>query len=172
MLPDAVKTEQDPEEAETGPVPRSRMRRASAWQIPAALAVVLVALIGLCQLTGLPKRLRPLPTATPTATLVPTATALPTLTPTETPMPTATETPEPVIMVGAQVVVKGTEGQQLSLRAGPAVTQNRLRIVEEGVVLKVLEGPTAADGFQWWKVQTSDGVEGWVAGNWLVPVAP
>jgi len=172
MLPDAVKTEHEPEETETQPAPRAGRRRAFAWQMPAVLAVVLIALIALCQLTGLTRRLRPLPTPTPTATLVPTATALPTSTPTDTPVPTATATPVPVILVGGRVVVQGTEGQQLSLRAGPAVAQNRLRIVEEGSVLKVVEGPVAADGFQWWRVQTSDNVEGWVAGNWLVPVAP
>ncbi len=76
MLPDAVKTEQDPEEAEPQPAPRGGRRRAFAWQMPAALLVVLIAAIGLCQLTGLAKRLRPLPTATPapTATVAPTAT--------------------------------------------------------------------------------------------------
>lgn len=148
------------------------MQRASAWQMLIALAFVLIAVVGLCQVSGLAKRLRPLPTPTPTATLVPTATALPTLTPTDTPVPTATATPVPVIMTGGQVIVKGTEGQQLRLRAGPALTQETLRIVEEGTVLKVLEGPEAADGFKWWKVQTDDGVAGWVAGDWLVPVVP
>lgn len=136
------------------------------------LAFVLVAIVGLCQVTGLTARLRPLATATPTVTLVPTATALPTLTPTDTPVPTATATPVPEVMPGAQVIVTGTEGQQLSLRAGPALTQDRLRVVEEGAVLTVLQGPEVADGFQWWKVQTDDGLVGWVAGNWLVPVAP
>jgi hypothetical protein len=172
MLPDAVKTEEGPEEAETRPAPRRKMRGVAAWQMLVALVIVLIAVVGLCQATGLGARLRPSPTPTPTATLVPTATALPTLTPTETPVPTATATPVPVVMSGGQVVVKGTEGQQLRLRAGPALTQETLRIVEEGTILKVLEGPEAADGFQWWKVQTDDGVTGWVAGNWLVPVVP
>ena len=137
-----------------------------------AMAFVLIAIVGLCRVTGLATRLRPLATATPTVTLVPTATALPTVTPTNTLVPTATATPVPEVMPGAQVIVTGTEGQQLSLRAGPALTQDRLRIVEEGTVLKVLEGPEVANGFQWWKVQTDDGLVGWVAGNWLVPVAP
>jgi hypothetical protein len=172
MLPDAVKAEQGPEEVETGTAPRGRMRGVAAWQMLAALAIVLIAVVGLCHVTGLAKRLRPLPTPTPTATLVPTATPLPTLAPTDTPVPTATATPVPVVMPGGQVVVKGTEGQQLRLRAGPALAQETLRIVEEGTVLKVLEGPEAADGYSWWKVQTDDGLVGWVAGNWLVPVAP
>jgi hypothetical protein len=174
MLPDAIKNEEGPEEAETRPAPRDRRRGMAGWQMLAALAIVLIAAIGLCQVTGLAKRLRPLaiPTPTPTATLVPTATALPTLTPTDTPVPTATATPVPVIMPGGQVIVKGTEGQQLRLRAGPALTNATLRILTEGTALKVLEGPEASDGFQWWRVQTDDGLVGWVAGDWLVPVAP
>jgi hypothetical protein len=176
MLPDAVKTERGPEEADAHPTPRPVRRGLPPWQMLVALALVLVAIVGLCQVTGLARRLRPLPAPTPvpTATLVPTAMAVatPTSIPTDTPVPTPTATPVPVIMPGGQVIVRGTEGQQLSLRALPAVTQARLRILDEGTVLKVLEGPEAADGFQWWKVQTSDGVEGWVAGNWLVPLAP
>ena len=172
MLPDAVKSEQDPEEGDTRPAPRAGLRRAPPWPMLAALAFVLIAVVGLCQVTGLAKRLRPLPTPTPTATPIPTITPLPTLTPTNTPEPTATATPVPVIMPGGQVVVKGTEGQQLRLRSGPALNHDTLRIVEEGAVLQVLEGPQAADGFQWWQVKTSDGVIGWVAGDWLVPVVP
>jgi len=172
MLPDAIKAEQSPEEGETPRAPRRRMRSAAPWQMLAAVAIVLIAGAGLCQVSGLGKRLRPSAAPTPTATGVPTATALPTWTPTSTPVPTATATPVPVVMPGGQVVVKGTDGQQLRLRAGPALNQETLRIVEEGTILKVLEGPEAADGFQWWKVQTGDGVIGWVAGNWLVPVVP
>jgi hypothetical protein len=77
-----------------------------------------------------------------------------------------------VILPGGQVVIQGTEGQQLRLRAGPALTQETLRVVDEGTILKVLDGPEFADGFQWWQVQTDDGVTGWAAANWLVPVAP
>ena len=175
MLPDAVKTEKGPEEAET-PAPRSVRRGMPAWQMLAAVALVLVALAGLCQVTGLAKRLRPLSTPTstpvPTATLVPTATVVPTSLPTETPVPTPTATPVPVVMPGVQVIIQGTGGEQLRLRAGPALANVTLRILDEGTKLKVLEGPEASDGFQWWRVQTEDDLIGWVAGNWLVPVAP
>jgi hypothetical protein len=172
MLPDAVKSEQDPGEGDARPSPREGLRRAPPWQLWAALAVVLIAVVGLCRITGLGKRLQPLPTPTPTATPVPTATPLPTLAPTNTPVPTATATPVPVIMIGGQVVVKGTEGQQLRLRAGPALNYETLRIIDEGTQLQVMEGPQAADGFSWWQVKTTDGVIGWVAGTWLVPVVP
>lgn len=141
-----------------------------------ALAFILIAIVGLCQVTGLAGRLRPLatPMPEPTATLAPTAMAVatPTAVPTDTPVPVPTATPVPVVMPGIQVVVQGTEGQQLRLRAGPALENVTLRILDEGTKLKVLEGPEASDGFQWWRVETEDGLIGWVAGNWLVPVAP
>lgn len=172
MLPDAVKTEEGPDDGEVQTAPRRGKRSAPPWQMWAALAFVLIAVFGLCQVSGLGQRLRPLPTATPTATLLPTATSLPTMTPTNTPEPTATATPVPVIMPGGQVVVKGTEGQQLRLRAGPALNHQTLRIIDEGTILQVLEGPQAADGFTWWQVKTTDGLIGWVAGNWLTPVVP
>jgi hypothetical protein len=41
-------------------------------------------------------------------------------------------------------------------------------MAREGTVLTVLEGPTDADGYVWWKVRTPDGDEGWGADNWLV----
>jgi hypothetical protein len=47
-----------------------------------------------------------------------------------------------------------------------------LRTLEDGTQLQVLEGPEAADGYEWWKLRTDDGLEGWAAGDWLVPVAP
>ncbi len=178
MLPDAVKTENDPEEAEPRPAARSERRRPPPWQILVALVLVLVAFAGLCQVTGLARLLRPqaTPTSAPTATIVPTAmavptaTSIPTVVPTDTPVPTAT--PAPAIGPGGQVIVQGTEGQQLRLRAGPALDNVTLRILDEGTKLTVLEGPEASDGFQWWRVQTEDGLIGWVASDWLVPVVP
>ena len=84
----------------------------------------------------------------------------------------ATATVVPVVSPGIQVTVIGTGGQQLSLRAGAGQSQARLRILTEGTRLTVLEGPEASDGYNWWKVRTEDGVEGWVAGEWLVPASP
>lgn len=176
MLPDAIKTEKGPEESDAHPAPRAARRGLPAWQMLVALALVLVAIVGLCQVTGLAKRLRPLstPTPEPTATTLPTATTVPTPTavPTDTPLPAPTATPVPVIATGGEVVVQGTAGEQLRLRAGPALDNVTLRILNEGTRLKVLEGPEASDGFQWWRVQTDDGLIGWVAGDWLVPATP
>jgi len=137
-----------------------------------ALALVLVAVAGLCRISGLANRLKPLPTPTATPTPLLTFTPLPTPTFTATPVPTATATPQPQIVPGGQVKVSGTAGQKLRLRAAPGLTQGTLELLEEGVQLKVLEGPQAADGYKWWKVQPDVGQVGWVAGDWHVPVAP
>ncbi|MBM4431051.1 MAG: SH3 domain-containing protein [Chloroflexi bacterium] len=136
------------------------------------LFLIAVALLGLCQVSGLLSRLRPLPMPTLTPMPGPTATPQPALALTPTAGPTATLTALPLVMPGVQVTVSGTGGQQLSLRAGPGQSQARLRILTEGTRLLVLDGPEAGDGYQWWKVRTDDGVEGWVAGDWLTPVSP
>jgi len=149
-----------------------RLRASSSWQMLLALALVLVAAAGLCRVSGLSNRLTPLPTPTATSTSLPTRTALPTWTLTSTPVPTATATPVPVIMPGGQAEVSGVGAQQLRLRAGPGLTHETLRTLQDGTRLTVLEGPEAADGYKWWKVRTEDGQEGWVAEDWLVPVVP
>jgi len=83
-----------------------------------------------------------------------------------------THTPVPEVRPGASAVVSGTGAQQLRVRSGPGLTYATLSTVADGTQLRVLDGPEAADGFEWWKVQTEDGQEGWVAGDWLSPVAP
>ena len=134
------------------------------------LAMVLVAVVGLCQVSGLLRGPGPMPSPTPS--LPPTAAPLPSATVTVTATPVPSPTPEPQVAVGALVTVSGTEGQQLRLRSGPGLAQETLRILEEGAEMSVLEGPEPADGSQWWKVKTEDGQTGWVAGDWLLPVGP
>lgn len=172
MSPDAVETDKVRDEKETKPRRKSWMEFVSRRQMLLALALLLVAIAGLCWISGLSNILRPLPPPTATRTPLPTFTPRPTVTLTMTPTPTATATPEPQVMPGVQVTVSGTVGQNLRLRAGPGLTQETLSILEEGTRLTVLEGSEAADGYEWWKVRTDDGQEGWVAGNWLIPVVP
>jgi uncharacterized protein YraI len=136
------------------------------------LILIVVAALGLCQVSGVLGRLRPLPMPTATPTVAPTSTPLPVLALTPTSLPMATATVVPVLRPGIQVTVTGTGGLQLSLRGGPGQSQARLRVLTEGTRLTVLEGPEASDGYNWWKVRTEDGVEGWVAGEWLAPANP
>ena len=150
------------------------VRTSSRWQLLIALSLVLVSVVGLCQMSGLAERLRPLPTPTTSPTEAPTATVPPTPTRTSTPAATATptDTPVPVVLVGGDVAVTGTGTDELLLRAGPGLTQQTLRSCPDGTRLRVLAGPEEADGHTWWKVRTDGGEEGWVAADWLVPFAP
>jgi hypothetical protein len=153
-----------------------RLKQWPSWQMALAVAFVAISLFGLCRVSGLWGRLEPLPTPTTMPAPLATRTPLPTWTVTgtfvPTPTATATNTPVPVVMPGASVMVSGTGAQQLRVRSGPGLTHATLSTVADGARLKVLDGPEAADGYQWWKVQTEDNQEGWVAGDWLSPVAP
>jgi hypothetical protein len=119
----------------------------------------------------------PTPVPTQTMAVAPTATALlimpsatvepPTPTvvlPTEPPM----EPSQPEIGPGATVVVKGTGGRGLNLRAEPSTQSKLVDTLKEGTAVTVLEGPEEANGFVWWKVRTKAGKEGWGAARWLV----
>ena len=185
MSPDAVQPDTNPEKPEVGPGDRTRhmpaawrqqLQRSPLWQIALALSFVVIAAVGLCRVSGLSDRLRPLPMPTDAPTPGATRTLLPTWTATPTPQPTPTATntatPVPVVMAGGDVVVAGTGPARLRLRAGPGLTQETLMTLDDGMSLAVLEGPVSADEYEWWKVRTEDGQEGWVAGDWLSPAAP
>jgi len=109
----------------------------------------------------------------PTVTLVPTDVLTP-LPPTNTPIP-ATPAPPAEITVGSWVKVVGTGDAQLSFRAGPGLENVRLKIVGDGAVLKVLDGPHESDGYTWWRLEEyvdgQAGVVGWAADGFLVPTS-
>jgi hypothetical protein len=89
----------------------------------------------------------------------------------------STSTPVPAvpqeIAIGVYVKVSGTGGGDLSFRAGPGTNYARLKIVAEGTVLKVLDGPSEADGYVWWQLQdVSDGTVGWGVADYLEPTVP
>lgn len=67
-------------------------------------------------------------------------------------------------------VVSGTGGDGVWLKAGPQVGSARLTLLPEGTALSILGGPTAADGYQWFKVE-ADGQIGYVVGDYLKPTA-
>jgi hypothetical protein len=92
------------------------------------------------------------------------------------PLP-STSTPVPAvpqeIAIGVYVQVSGTGGGDLSFRAGPGTNYARLKIIAEGAVLKVLDGPSEADGYVWWQLQdVSDGMVGWAVADYLEPTVP
>lgn len=69
-----------------------------------------------------------------------------------------------VFAPGDQVVVIDGE---LNLRVSPNLTAKVYRVLEDGTPLEILEGPTSAAGFSWYRVETGGGSVGWVAGLYL-----
>jgi uncharacterized protein YgiM (DUF1202 family) len=138
---------------------------------------------------------QPRPTPSPTPNLTQTATngdagiLVPTNTPgileapiiveptaTFTPEPTPTITPTPipgtVLEVGQPARVAAAGG--LNLRDTPGSAGNLLTRLSVGQRLTVLEGPTSADDYIWWRVDDGQGNVGWAAqgdgtDDWLTP---
>ena len=174
------------EDPEHKPKQQARRRRVSLppWALLAILVGVLIILCVLLVMLargilGGGEEEQDQPTALPTVTaeVAPSATVMlvtPTsaVTPTDTvvlPVSTPEETAEPTgIGPGALVVVQDTRGAGLNLRQQPSTYAKVMGSAREGTVLTVLEGPTEADGYVWWKVRAPDGTEGWGAGTWLV----
>jgi len=167
------------------PRPHARRRRMTLppWALLAILVGILILLcVGLILIVKAIKggdRATPTPPATATRSASPTITppaiaptAVITRTPTATvvlPLP-GTPGPTPLIQIapGALVVVQGTTGAGLNLRQQPTTYSRIETTVREGTVLLVLDGPTEADGYVWWKLRSPEGKEGWGAANWLV----
>lgn len=109
------------------------------------------------------------PSATPTPAQAPAVSTSAPQAPTATftPMVIVATPPPPPLGAGVQAEVFGTGADQLRVRSGPGTTYATLQIVGDGTRVQVLEGPSPADGFQWWRVQLSDGTIGWVVGDFL-----
>lgn len=185
---------EDPSEEEILPKPpaaierRRRRRRRTQTSLPwwvlasGALVVVLaIALLWTWALKAMKENKEP-PTiaVTPTFTRsIPTAT----FTPADTPTPAApTDTPQPPtptvaaqITIGGWVKVTGTGDAGLSFRAGPGPENVRLKIVTDGAVLKVLDGPREDSGYTWWRLEEhvngQAGVIGWAIDEYLAPTS-
>jgi len=145
----------------------------AAVAIAILLCVALVLIVkalqrghGRAPTAGVPTAWGSTPSATyavivPTTLVTPTATAALPISVTVSP-PVFTE-----IAPGAQVVVQGTRGVVLRLRASPSTGAQVLDTLKEGMLLLVIEGPQQADNYTWWKVRTAQGKEGWAAGQYL-----
>lgn len=62
-------------------------------------------------------------------------------------------------------------GDNLNLRAGPSLSDTVLAKLHTGAQITLLEGPVEADGYQWWKMRSEDGLEGWAVevAEWYIP---
>lgn len=105
------------------------------------------------------------PTATPR---LPTPTPLPTLTP--EPTPDRSIAPQ-TVQVGYFAQVANTQGAGLSVRGGPSTDNVKLITAPEGSLVLVIGGPAEGSGFTWWQARLTDGTEGWMAAQFLIPAA-
>ena len=144
------------------------------WILGGLVAVLALAVCGLWALYLLRGQIA---AAGPTPTLI-LWTPTPVPTPAASPAPTSTKPPDstptisPDIAIGRYVQVVGTGGYGLSLRSGPGENYTRMDVALEGEILVVVDGPTAASGSEWWKIQDRENVERewWAVGNFLQPV--
>jgi large repetitive protein len=73
------------------------------------------------------------------------------------------------IAVGCDAWVTRAGGLTLRMRSAPTIQpDNIIARLPIGTQMRVEEGPQSADGFTWWRVITTGGNEGWVAGENLV----
>ena len=89
------------------------------------------------------------------------------------PEQTAPETPGEII-VDSYVIVTGTGGVGVSVRAGPGRNNARVVVADENpdVRLFVLDGPRDdenSEDYTWWFVRHPDGSEGWVVEDFIIP---
>lgn len=83
--------------------------------------------------------------------------------------PTAPEAETESGSTDQQMLVAGTDGQGLSLRAQPSLNAPLLKVLREGAVLVASGEPRRADGFTWLRVSEPNGVGGWVVSDYLAP---
>lgn len=114
------------------------------------------------QLTAPPIPTTTLSTNPPTPTIAPTATTAPT--------PDVSIAPAEVT-IGHYAQVVETGGVGVTVRNGPSTANLPVVVAAEGSILLITDGPTPGGDYQWWQVRLTDGTEGWVAGDFLVPSA-
>jgi hypothetical protein len=86
------------------------------------------------------------------------------------PAPTTLVAPKPETAVaprGRHGRIANTEGRGANLRESPGVVARQLKLLAEGVEVSILDKRGAVDGRDWHRVATADGVEGWVASEYL-----
>lgn len=135
--------------------------------------------------TSTPTRL---PSTTPVPTLPPTLIATHTLAPLTPPTRTVTPfaTLEIITCPGARqsslrpvILAQVSENPPVSnrVRVEPGTSGEVRGLLGPGEVVLVMAGPTCADGYAWWQIQSLAGLAGWTAEGdetsaWLVPFPP
>jgi hypothetical protein len=71
------------------------------------------------------------------------------------------------IAVGGTAYVTRAGGMALRMRSGAGLNHDVVDRLAPGTQMTLLEGPQQADNHAWWRIRTTDGREGWVAGEEL-----
>ena len=71
------------------------------------------------------------------------------------------------LAVGGTAYVTSAGGMPLRLRSGAGLNHEAVDRLPPGTQMTLLEGPHQADNHAWWRIRTTDGREGWVAGEEL-----
>jgi uncharacterized protein YgiM (DUF1202 family) len=66
------------------------------------------------------------------------------------------------LVAGQEATINTILGDTLNLRQAPGLYTTVIGRLAQGTVVTLLEGPSFADGLDWWRVRASDGQEGWV----------
>ncbi len=163
-----------------------------AWVLIGALSGLLViGLIGLGVVNIVRKQaITPTPTAIPglaptqpVANATQSSAATPTIPPIvtlePTPTPTVTSTPVPVaptqLAAGVYARIINTDGNGVSMRAGPGTNNARLGVAAEDSRVLILDGPREDENqgeYTWWFVRAEDDIEGWAAQDFMEPSLP
>ena len=69
------------------------------------------------------------------------------------------------LAAGASAWVTRAGGLPLRLRSGPSLSESVIDRLQPGSQMTLQDGPRNADGHAWWHIRTTDGKEGWVAGE-------
>jgi uncharacterized protein YgiM (DUF1202 family) len=164
-----------------------RSRLSQKWRLRALLATSLIWLGPTLACGSFAPRPTPTPTLPPIATAAAEApTATPLIALSNTPVPVAAETPTAAptatftvtavpgtaLAVGQPARVVAPDG--LNMRDQPSSSGQLLLLLASNQRVTVVEGPTDAEGFRWWKVDDASGNVGWVAESdgeteWLSP---
>jgi hypothetical protein len=76
------------------------------------------------------------------------------------PLPPTT-VPSGVLTVGGQARTNTTAGDMLRIRTGAGTAFQVTFQLTSGTPVTLREGPVAADGYVWWRIETADGRTGW-----------
>jgi SH3-like domain-containing protein len=86
---------------------------------------------------------------------------------TPTPEPTATFTPTPIpgtaLSIGQPARVVAPNG--VNMRTDPSTSASLVRYLPSRLKVTVIDGPTEAEGYRWWKLDDGEGNIGWSVEN-------